>query len=224
MPSALIKNFPGKARLSLLRQRVKFNSSERYWEERYAQGDTSGAGSYGQAAQLKAAFLNIWVKDNQVSSVTEFGCGDGNQLSLAEYPSYKGLDVSRTAIQLCKQRFSNDPTKSFYLYDVNCFVDNARIFESDLAISLDVIFHLVEDSAFDGHMTHLFNAGRRYVIIYSTNSPRSGSAPHVRHREFSSWISANQPAWRLAKQSSGPRSHTSQADFFVYQKSISTII
>ena len=224
MPSALIRNFPGKVSLSLLRQRVKFDSSEKYWEERYAQGDTSGAGSCSQAAQLKAAFLNAWVKDNQVSSVTEFGCGDGNQLSLAEYPSYKGLDVSRTAIRLCKQRFSNDPTKSFYLYDGSCFVDNADLFESDLAISLDVIFHLVEDMAFDWHMTHLFNAGRRYVIIYSTNSLWPGSAPHVRHREFSSWISANQPAWRLTKQSSGPRSQASQADFFVYQRSTSTII
>ena len=89
----------------------------------------------------------------------EFGCGDGHQLSLAEYPGYIGLDVSRSAIGLCQRRFTGDRTKSFFLYDGACFTDRSSLFTADLAISLDVIFHLIEDAVFDTYMTHLFAAG-----------------------------------------------------------------
>ena len=89
----------------------------------------------------------------------EFGCGDGNQLSLAEYPSYIGLDVSRTAIGLCQRRFSGDPAKSFFLYDGTCFTDRAGVFAADLALSLDVVYHLTEDAVFETYLRHLFAAG-----------------------------------------------------------------
>ena len=224
MHNILDRNFPGKVRLSLLRQRVQFGGSVRYWENRYAQGYTSGLGSYGEAAQIKADFINDWVKTNGVSSVTEFGCGDGNQLSFAEYPTYVGLDVSRTAISLCKKRFSNNKTKSFYLYDGDCFVNNAALFRSDLVLSLDVIYHLVEDDVFHTYMCHLFDAGERYVVIYSTNCPYTGSPPHVRHRNFSLWVRSNCPEWQLIRHRSGPRSEASQADFFVYEKVVNNEI
>lgn len=212
------RRFPGKSSLSLLRQRVRFSGSAQYWEDRYAQGSTSGLGSYGEVAQMKANFINSWVKSNDVSSVSEFGCGDGNQLSLAEYPTYIGLDVSRTAILLCKERFVNDKTKSFYLYDGECFIDNGRLFRSDLVMSLDVIYHLVEDIIFETYMGHLFATAKRHVIIYSTDAPCGRSAPHVKHRNFSAWVRYNYPEWQLALQSNGPRSEESQADFFVYEK------
>ncbi len=55
-----------------------------------------------------------------MQAVIELGCGDGNQLPLAAYPQYIGLDVSKTAIELCKIRFACDPGKSFFLYDNSC--------------------------------------------------------------------------------------------------------
>ncbi|GAJ08100.1 unnamed protein product, partial [marine sediment metagenome] len=60
--------------------RFVFSGSREYWESRYAGGGTSGAGSYGKPAEFKAQVLNSFVKDNGISSVIEFGCGDGNQL------------------------------------------------------------------------------------------------------------------------------------------------
>jgi hypothetical protein len=85
-------------RLSLLRQQLSFQDSTRYWERNYARGGTSGEGSYGALGQAKAEFLNGFVRDQGVRSVVEFGCGDGNQLSLASYARYVCLDVSRTAL------------------------------------------------------------------------------------------------------------------------------
>ncbi|HVZ33768.1 MAG TPA: class I SAM-dependent methyltransferase, partial [Polyangiaceae bacterium] len=80
-------------------------SSGEYWERRYGLRMTSGPGSYGALAAFKAEILNGFVRQHRIESVLELGCGDGNQLALAEYPRYLGLDVSKTAIDLCVQRF-----------------------------------------------------------------------------------------------------------------------
>jgi hypothetical protein len=215
----IIRPVPGVRQLSLLRQRLNFNGSSDFWESTYAQGGTSGPGSYGVLAHGKAEFINSFVRSNNVQSVIEFGCGDGNQLSLAKYPSYVGLDVSRSAIGLCKSRFANDLHKSFFIYDGNCFADHRGLFTADLALSLDVVYHLTEDSVFELYMTHLFAASNQYVIIYSTNAIIKQDAPHVRHRHFSSWIDSNCPQWLLKGRADGPASGPRRADFFVYERS-----
>jgi SAM-dependent methyltransferase len=87
--------------------------SRDYWESRYRLGMTSGAGSMGELARFKARVLNDFVREHSVESVIELGCGDGLQLALADYPRYVGVDVSRTAIELCRQRFAGDATKTF---------------------------------------------------------------------------------------------------------------
>ena len=65
---------------------------------------------------------------------------------------------------------------------------------ADLAISVDVIYHLTADAVFESYMTHLFAAAAWFVVIYSTDKEISGTAPHVRHREFSWWADENAQA------------------------------
>lgn len=178
--------------------RLSFKDSASYWEARYRRGGTSGAGSYNRLALFKAAFLNHFVRKHSIATVVEFGCGDGNQLSLAEYPSYVGVDISETALGLCRARFAGDATKSFADHPPA----GTRF---DLAMSLDVIFHLVEDAVFEAYMAALFEASHRFVIIYSSDMDQAEfdklfpgiTSPHVRHRRFSNWIAANAPGWRL---------------------------
>lgn len=214
----VVRPLPGVRRISLLRQRLVFSGSAHYWEQNYARGLTSGLGSYGSLGEGKGRFLNNLVRDCAVRSVIEFGCGDGNQLAMARYPSYIGLDVSRTAIGLCQRRFTDDPAKSFFLYDGSCFTDRTGIFTADLALSLDVIYHLTEDAVFETYLRHLFAAGERLVVIYSTNMEMSGTAPHVRHRRFTPWVQANCPGWTLAGVTPGPSTECARADFFVYER------
>lgn len=214
----LLRPLPGVRRISLLRQRLAFTGSAYYWERNYARGATSGSGSYGSLGEGKSRFLNNLVRERAVHSVIEFGCGDGNQLAMAEYPSYVGLDVSRAAIACCQRRFADDPAKSFFLYDGSCFTDRAGVFTADLALSLDVVYHLTEDTVFETYLRHLFAAGRRLVVIYSTNMEISGTAPHVRHRRFTPWVAANCPEWTLAEVTRGPNAEYARADFFVYQR------
>jgi len=203
--------------LQLLRWQT-LRSSASYWENNYARGLTSGRGSYGTLGEAKAAFLNAFVREHGVRSVVEFGCGDGHQLSMAEYPRYIGLDVSQTAIGRCQRLFSDDPAKSFFRYDGACFVDRANLFAADLAVSLDVVYHLVEDSVFESYMTHLFSSGKMFVIVYSTNTLIPGTAPSIRHRCFTSWVDAHCPQWRLLQRTEGPDTGPGRADFFVYER------
>jgi SAM-dependent methyltransferase len=214
----LVRPIPGVRQLSRLRQQLGFSGSARYWELNYEQGGSSGPGSYGDLGQGKAEFLNGFVRDCNVESVIEFGCGDGHQLSLAKYPHYVGLDVSRAAIRMCKRRFADDPTKSFFLYEGDAFVDRMGLFAADVSISLDVVYHLIEDQVFEAYMKHLFAAGKRYVVVYSTNKEIRDDAPHVRHRQFSLWVEENCSQWGLIDVVRGPSSPPRRADFFVYER------
>lgn len=217
---SLIRPLPGAQKLSRVRQRASFVGSAAYWEQRYAHGGTSGDGSYGSLAADKARVLNTFVRDYGISSVIEFGCGDGNQLSLSDYPRYIGLDVSSSALAESKCRFADDPTKSFFRYDGTCFVDRDNVFSADLALSLDVIYHLVEDEVFETYMSHLFDAARRFVIVYSSDTLTTGTAPHVRHRHYSLWVATNRPDWVLKQVVPGPEE--TPADFFFYAKAGAT--
>jgi hypothetical protein len=214
----LVRPLPGVRRFSILRQHLTFGGSASYWERNYASGETSGPGSYGALGEGKAVFLNAFVRERDVRSVIEFGCGDGHQLSLADYPQYIGLDVSPSAITGCKRQFAEDPTKSFFLYDSSCFIDRFGLFVSELAISLDVVYHLTEDAVFAAYMEHLFAAAAKFVVVYATNTEITDTAPHVRHRRFTRWVDAHSPQWRLTQVVPGPDSGPGRADFFVYER------
>lgn len=211
-------------RVVALRRRLgelRFGNSSRYWEQRYARGGTSGAGSYGRLSLFKAEFLNDFVERRGIQSVVEFGCGDGHQLSLARYPSYLGFDVAPTAIELCTKRFAADTSKRFVLHDSRS--EPAPVQVAELALSLDVIYHLVEDEVFEAYMRHLFAAAKRYVIIYASNDEAPSSAPHVRHRRFTDWVKLNEPAWYVESQipnryppSLADGAEVSFADFVVF--------
>ena len=208
-----------------LRRAQPFNSTA-YWEQRYAEGDNSGAGSYGRLARYKAEFLNAFAKDNGITSVIEFGSGDGAQLGLFAFERYVGLYVSKTSIGLCIQRHASDKSKSFYLYDPACFLDHRRLFVSDLALSLDVIYHLVEDAVFEKYMHDLFAASDQYVIVYASNTERNarGQAQHVRHRKFTDWVEEHEQTWALVEHVKNPYSLQSNehdesfADFYIFKK------
>ena len=199
---------------------LAFHSSDQYWDDRYRKGGNSGPGSYNRLAYFKAEVLNQFVRDHGVEKVIEFGCGDGAQVRLAEYPSYIGVDVSPWAVNACKKMYCGDTCKTFLL---STEVPSAR--KADLALSLDVIFHLVEDEIFESYMRKMFQVAARYVVIYSSNHEQAWSDPHVRHRAFSQWVDRNQPEWQLREvirnkypfDPSDP-DNTSFSDFFIYQR------
>jgi hypothetical protein len=201
-------------KLNQVRSRFTAFRSADYWETRYATGGNSGSGSYGPLARYKAQVLNEFVSRHNVHSVVEFGCGDGHQLSLSQYPKYVGIDVSETAVKRCSSLFSQDQSKTFLLATDNA----AQSQRADLALSLDVIYHLVEDETYETYMRSLFSAANRFVIIYSDNQESADrSSLHVRHRKFSDWAASHQPEWQLIAHI--PNQLGSWSDFWIYAKS-----
>jgi SAM-dependent methyltransferase len=218
----LVGSAVGRLRQVVVNRLSPFTESSSYWESRYKAGGNSGAGSYDRLAEFKAQVLNRFVADNGIKSVLELGSGDGAQLALAEYPRYYGVDVSPTALELCRAKFGDDPTKEFILLE-----ELPGELTADLALSLDVIYHLVEDDIFEAHMATLFDHADRNVIIYASNYDAKHPVPHVRHRQFSRWVEANRPDWRLATTIPNAYPYdpkrpyeTSFADFYVYEKAV----
>mgnify|MGYP001304408050 CR=1 FL=1 len=183
-----------------LRQ-IFFSGSQDYWRKRYLLGGNSGKGSYGKSAEFKSRILNQFVRENNIRSVTEFGCGDGNQLTYADYPKYTGLDISEQAVKLSSTLFDGDLSKKFFVYDPDEIEKNKKNFSADLVISLDVIYHLVEDDVYRKYLKNIFNCSKRCVVIYSSNEETNGllHSRHVRHRKFTKNIDEWFPSWKLIK-------------------------
>jgi hypothetical protein len=139
---------------------------------------------------------------------------------LSAYPSYIGFDVSPDALAQCENIFPNDETKTFKLMDA--YANET----AQLTLSLDVIYHLTEDSIFFTYMERLFDSSTKFVIIYSSNTDRQErfQRDHVKHRRFSEWIEQNRPDWKLTQHISNRYAYTgneregSVADFYLYEK------
>jgi len=201
----------------LFNKRKPFPGSEDYWIQRYNSGGNSGVGSYSKLAKFKAEIINNFVKDNNVTTIIEYGCGDGNQLKLAEYSSYIGYDVSPKAIALCRDIFQDDKTKNFKL------MTEYRGETAQLTISLDVIYHLIEDDIYYSYMERLFNSSEQFVIIYSSNYDEEQKY-HEKRRQFSKWVVINKSQWKMIHHVpnrfpyNGNNEEGSLADFYIYEK------
>lgn len=200
-------------RLILREKNYFFPGSASYWEKRYSKRGNSGSGSYGEKANYKATIINQFVEKNKIQKVIELGCGDGNQLKQFSVPEYIGLDVSPTAIKLCKDIFKKDISKQFLLYDEKEIDTRLEGLNAELSLSLDVIYHLVEDEVYEKYMHRLFSVSSHYVIIYAWDV-EEGKKYHVRHRNFSKWITENITGYELKERIT----QSPFCDFFIYEK------
>ncbi len=194
---------------------IPFSSGD-YWEARYREGGTSGMGSVGRLARFKAETINRFVVANNIQSVIDAGCGDASLLALLELPAdYVGVDVSPSALARCAARF---PGRRFVTPG-----ELRTVSPADMTLSLDVIYHLIEDHVFAAAMRTLFAWATRFVVIYASNLNVAWSSAHVRHRRFTDQVAATEPDWRLLAHLPNPYPfdpasphETSFADFFIY--------
>ena len=197
-------------------------SSAKYWEQRYCSGGTSGYGSYGHLSEFKSKIINDFLKNEDIKSLIEFGCGDGNQLSQFIVDNYIGIDISSFIIKKCRKTFQDDSSKQFYTNEEFLF----KKIKSPLTISLDVLFHLIEDKIFEQYMFLLFESSSQFCIIYSCDEEQhANDAIHVKRRLFTEWIKINLPSWHLIHiiynkyPDDGTRNSktTSFSNFYIFQ-------
>jgi SAM-dependent methyltransferase len=198
-------------------ERIFFRSAT-YWEKRYRKGGTSGDGSYDELARFKGDFINTFVREHQIRRLFDFGCGDGNQAGYLEVEEFMGVDVSPTAVALCRKKFEGRAGRKFLLYDAATFRGEVAAFGPELAISMDVVYHLVEDEVFVRYMRELFESAGRYVIIYSSNFDKRYESPHQVDRKFTDYVGANIPEYGLEQTVTNPFRGRSNSDFFVYAR------
>ena len=176
-------------------------SSKKYWDLRYKYNWNSGQGSYGESSKAKSKVFNQLLKDYSIESVIEFGCGDGHQLALYQIKNYLGLDVSKVTIDNIINLYQNDASKSFMWYDPESFKVSSHFINAQAAISVDVIFHLVEDPIFEKYMHDLFASANKNVFIYATNFfDEKMAVAHLRNRKFTDWVSQNIEGWALSEE------------------------
>lgn len=155
-------------------------SSVEYWKNRYEDGGHSGLGSYGFLAEYKKNFINKFIKEKHITSLLEYGCGDGNQLVLIDCKIKYGVDVSKTAVEKCINLM---PESKFFVVSEN---EELFLKKTDLLLSLDVLYHLLEDEVFENYLKNIVEHGSDYVIIYSSDfEDNEHFSKHVRHRKFS---------------------------------------
>ena len=178
-----------------------------YWEARYGRGGTSGEGSYGNSSIHKANIINRLIKQYQIKTINDLGHGDGNNINLLRgMDNYFGYDVSKTARSICTLKFKEQPSYTF-LQRVSQFK------KRDMAMSLDVLYHLVEDKLYHNYLNRLFSLGQ-YVLIYSTNKDSIGN-PHCKSREFTTHIEKTYKDFNLIETIDG---YSSEIKFYLYRK------
>lgn len=179
-----------------------------YWDRRYREGRTSGAGSEGNEGQYKADYVSDFIRNHGITSVIDWGCGDGQVLQLMrlEDALYRGVDCSPTIVDRMQRKF---PEHSFSTDDVHQPT-------AELALSMDVLFHLPADHHYSAYLHDLFESARRFVIIYSTDYAGGRTARHVYRREFTPDVAERFPEWKL--QIEEPPLREGLASFFVYEK------
>lgn len=174
-------------------------SPAEYWQRRYLAGRSSGAGSEGDAAKAKAAKIDAVIRAHGITSVIDWGVGDGVVLGhvKARVP-WLGLDIAPVAVERLSAKYARSRTKTFGLTR-----DGAHEVR-DLALSLDVIFHLVEDADYDLHLAQVFGSATKAVLIHASDHDGGRTARHVRWRRFTADVAARFPDWRLAEAPEDP--------------------
>jgi SAM-dependent methyltransferase len=197
-------------------------STQKYWELRYAIGGNSGEGLYGEIceAKAKAKIINELLEKYSIEDVLEFGCGDGNQLRYYKIKNYLGLDLSPITIDRCAELFKGDNSKSFLAFAPGSLHNGGGVLNKEATMSVEVIFHLVEDTIFQDYLNNLFKASSKYVITLSSDKDEEfTNVVHVKHRKFTDYIEKNFSNFKLIERIpvNSPNGKYFN-DVFIYQK------
>ena len=178
----------------------QFNSSN-YWSMEHINSGVSGAIPYDSQVEFKIKIIEDFVQKHRIKNVIEFGCGTLEE-KVKECEKTLKKDNKRTSIDM------ND-----YSYK-----------RAELTISLDVIFHLIEDDVFHEYMSKLFFSSKKYVMIYSSNTNQNLYNIPVLHRRFTDWIFNNQKNFKMVQFIPNPRPLLNDAkneifyDFYIFEK------
>lgn len=94
---------------------------------------------------------------------------------------------------------------------------NSIDMKSNLTLSLDVLYHILEEDLFIDYIKNLFNYSNNFVLIYSSNV-KGIKLNHIYTRKFTDYISNLFPNWQLIEKIDQKYPKKSSADFYLYKK------
>lgn len=154
-----------------------------YWERRYARGGNSGAGSRGREADYKAERVSQILGRYRIRSLLDLGAGDGYvaaRLLLGDchYLGVEPSDSARALARIAAPHLEFVPS-----------IPARPAPGFDCCLSMDVVFHLLDDAQTAAYFAELFGWSDRYVLIYGTCAPSPRpTAPHVRHHDWRPFV------------------------------------
>ena len=189
---------------------------DRYWENRYKSGRDSGEGSYGKSAEYKASIINNYINKLDIKTIGDYGCGDGNQISLLSgFELYHGYDISNFIVDSNIVKFEDKYNMFFYKNIID-------LPECDLNMTLDVLYHICLISEYTTYLMNLFNKSKKYVLIYSTNRVEdfelTGDNDYAYHRRFKDWVEENILNFELVEKLDNPLYETNTVNFYLYKR------
>jgi hypothetical protein len=134
----------------------------------------SGPGSRGYAALYKNRLVKTAIKQFDISSIVDIGCGDLCWLDweILTSCSYVGLDISTVAIERATAAY---PSLLFAVYDVT---GHPLDIKCDLVVSFDVLIHQTDAHLFYVALGNLLAAiGKVGLVSYITPPLPDGSFP-----------------------------------------------
>ena len=203
--------------------------SNSYWTKRYGHFEkkkfkgASGNGRMNFRLKYKANVINTIIRKCEVKSVIDYGCGDGLLINLLTVDRYHGIEISQPLVDELLIRFKGQGN---YQFGTKACDSGQNFF--DLALSIDVIFHLLEDDVYNTYLSQLFNGKSDFVLIKSSNHNEIGTGKnaHIRHRFFLDDVCSRFPQYELIETYGPRRKHIyfsiSDRDLFFLYKILHT--
>lgn len=176
------------------------------WDKRYLDGGNSGRGSYGYHAEGKAQYINNVIDTYNIKSINDLGHGDGNQLTYFQGDfKYYGYDISTIINDRLKEQYEGN--------DKYTFVSSLdQMTKCDLALSLDVLYHIIDLDQWEYYLNKLFTLGK-YVVIYAVDL-QLNVAQYFKARPFTQYIQDNFNSYTLIDVKDG---FEKNVKFYLYQ-------
>jgi hypothetical protein len=92
--------------------------------------------------------------------------------------------------------------------------------EAELCLSLDVIYHIMDEKEYEVYVKLLFEKSKRFVLIFSSNHDRNkhDATNYIRHRRFTDWVEKNYRNFNLVEELENFLQ--TSAKFYLYERII----
>jgi hypothetical protein len=134
------------------------DSMDEYWERRYSQGGTSGL-FLEKSREWK--WKHILAHAGVMDTVIDVGCGDLRFWEDRNCEDYIGIDISQTIIE---KDMRERPRWKFILQEAQTPI---RGIGARVVLCLDVLFHILDESAYVRILENLCMYSKEWVFIFT---------------------------------------------------------